>query len=101
MTMARRRHIQYPGARYHVMNRGDQPEAIFRDDEDRQRFLSTPGEACPKTRWQVHADCPMNEKRLPLTIRACCALVNSEMITCTESALTLPGFAINSSCRRY
>lgn len=28
------------------MNRGDQREAIFRDDEDRQRFLATLVEAC-------------------------------------------------------
>jgi len=26
---------------YHVMNRGGQREAIFRDNEDRQRFLAT------------------------------------------------------------
>ena len=39
------------------MNRGDQREDIFRDDEDRQRFLSTLGEACVKTEWQVHAYC--------------------------------------------
>jgi len=39
--MARRLRIQYPGAMYHVMNRGDQREAIFRDTEDRQRFLAT------------------------------------------------------------
>ena len=45
---------------YHVMNRGDQREAIFRDDEDRQRFLATLGEACQKTEWQVHAYCLMN-----------------------------------------
>ena len=47
--MARRLRIQYPGAMYHGMNRGDQREAIFRNDEDRQRFLSTLGEACLKT----------------------------------------------------
>ena len=45
---------------YHVMNRGDQREVIFRDDEDRQRFLSTLGEACRKTEWQVHAYCLMS-----------------------------------------
>ena len=44
---------------YHVMNRGDQREDIFRDDEDRQKFLSTLGEACGKTEWQVHAYCLM------------------------------------------
>jgi REP element-mobilizing transposase RayT len=45
---------------YHAMNRGDQREAIFRDDQDRQKFLSTLGEACQKTEWQVHAYCLMS-----------------------------------------
>jgi len=31
------------------MNRGDRREPIFRDDEDRQKFLATLGEACVKT----------------------------------------------------
>jgi hypothetical protein len=30
--MPRKLRIQYPGAMYHVMNRGDQREAIFGDD---------------------------------------------------------------------
>ena len=34
-------------------------EDIFRDDEDRRRFLVALGEACAKTRWQVHAWCLM------------------------------------------
>jgi putative transposase len=55
--MARKLRIQYPGAIYHVMNRGDRREAIFADDEDRERLLQTLGEACQKTRWQVHAYC--------------------------------------------
>ena len=42
------------------MNRGDQREALFKDDEDRQKFLATLGEACEKTEWQVHADCLMS-----------------------------------------
>ena len=57
--MPRKLRIQYPGAIYHVINRGDQREDIFRDDEDRQRFLTTLGEACEKTDWQVHAYCLM------------------------------------------
>ena len=51
--MSRKLRIEYPGAMYHVMNRGDQREDIFQDDEDRQRFLSTLGEACAKTGWQM------------------------------------------------
>jgi len=57
--MARKLRIEYPGAIYHVMNRGDRREAIFRDDEDRKLFLATLAEACGKTGWQVHALCLM------------------------------------------
>ncbi len=57
--MARKLRIRYSGAMYHVMNRGDRREAIFDDDPDRHRFLSTLGETCAKTDWQVHAFCLM------------------------------------------
>ena len=57
--MARKLRIQYPGAIYHVMTRGDRRAAIFGDDEDRQRLLEMLTEACEKTGWQVHADCLM------------------------------------------
>jgi REP-associated tyrosine transposase len=58
--VSRKLRIQYPGAIYHLMNRGDQREAIFRDDADRQKLLGTLGEACLKTEWQVHAYCLMS-----------------------------------------
>jgi len=41
--MARKLRVEYPGAVYHVMNRGDRREPIFRDDEDRQQVISTLG----------------------------------------------------------
>ena len=53
--MPRALRIEYPGAIYHVMNRGDRREPIFNDDLDRKRFVATLGEACAKTDWQVHA----------------------------------------------
>src|SRR5213596_2431041 len=52
--------MQYPGAIYHLMNRGDRRESIFKDDADRTRFLETLGQCCTKTEWQVHAWCLMN-----------------------------------------
>jgi REP element-mobilizing transposase RayT len=58
--MPRPLRLEYPGAIYHVMNRGDRREPIFKDDRDRQRFLATLGEACVKTQWQVHAYCLMH-----------------------------------------
>jgi hypothetical protein len=53
-SMARKLRVEYPGAIYHLMNRGDRREAIFRDDQDRKRFISTLGEACQKTGWEMH-----------------------------------------------
>ena len=53
--MARKLRVEYPGAIYHVLNRGDRREPIFQDDVDRQRFVETLGEACGKTAWLVHA----------------------------------------------
>src|SRR5216110_1082292 len=58
--MARKLRVQYPGAIYHLMNRGDRREPIFKDDADRRRFLETLGEACARTSWQVHAYCLMS-----------------------------------------
>lgn len=53
--MARKLRVEYPGAIYHLMNRGDRKEVIFLDDRDRRRFLDTLGECCAKTGWLIHA----------------------------------------------
>ena len=57
--MARQLRVEYEGAIYHVMSRGDRKENIFWDDRDRQVFLRTLDETCEKTGWQVHAYCLM------------------------------------------
>ena len=57
--MPRKLRVEYPGAIYHVINRGNQRGNIFKDDHDRQLFLGTLGEACAKTEWQIHAWCLM------------------------------------------
>jgi REP element-mobilizing transposase RayT len=51
--------VEYPGAIYHVMDRGDRREDIFVNDVDRQDLIRTLAEACEKTGWQVHAYCLM------------------------------------------
>jgi putative transposase len=51
--------VEYPGAMYHVMSRGNRGERIFLDEVDRQDFIKTLAEACQKTDWQVHAYCLM------------------------------------------
>src|SRR3974377_2048597 len=57
--MPRQLRLQYPGASYHVMSRGNRREKIFLDDVDRQDFIKTLAEACQKTGWQGHAYCLM------------------------------------------
>ena len=51
--------LEYSGAIYHVLNRGDRREDIFRDEEDREKFLAALSEACTKTEWEVQAYCLM------------------------------------------
>jgi putative transposase len=58
--MARMIRIEYAGATYHVMGRGNQGKAIYADDEDRRRWLETVGEVCEKTGWWIYAYVLMN-----------------------------------------
>jgi len=53
--MPRSLRIEFPGAYYHVMARGNRRETIFHDDDDRRFFLATLSEACAMTGWRVHA----------------------------------------------
>jgi REP element-mobilizing transposase RayT len=53
--MPRSLRLEFPGAFYHVMARGNRRETIFHDDDDRRFFLATLSEACAMTGWQVHA----------------------------------------------
>ena len=53
--MARKTRIEYAGAVYHVMNRGDRGEKVFKDRQDYELFLSTTGQVCKRTGWRIHA----------------------------------------------
>ena len=53
--MARKPRIEFAGAVYHVISRGDRGEAIYQDDEDRRLFLQFLGEVCDRTGWLIHA----------------------------------------------
>ena len=52
--MPRKPRVEYPGACYHIMCRGDRREDVFLEDQDRKVFLSTLGEACGRYGWMVH-----------------------------------------------
>lgn len=53
--MPRSVRIEYPGALYHVMARGNRRDDIFLSDSDREMFLNTLGQTCERTGWRVLA----------------------------------------------
>ena len=53
--MARKPRVEFAGATYHVMCRGNRQEAIFRDENDHERFLDTLGEVSERNGWLIHA----------------------------------------------
>ena len=53
--MARKGEIEFSGALYHVLDRGDRCEPIVGSAADRAAFLRTLGEACARTGWRMHA----------------------------------------------
>lgn len=53
--MARQWRIEYEGAYYHVISRGNEGRDIYGDDDDRMLFLSAIGEMCDRFDIEVHA----------------------------------------------
>jgi REP element-mobilizing transposase RayT len=53
--MGRRPRVEYAGALYHVMCRGNRRESIFEDERDCELFLELLAEACARTGWSVCA----------------------------------------------
>jgi REP element-mobilizing transposase RayT len=58
--MARPWRIQFPDAVYHVTARGNNRQAIFRDDHDRQDFLGLIARGQPRFNLHLFAFCLMN-----------------------------------------
>ena len=57
--MARPLRIQFPGAIYHVTSRGNAGQAIFIDDEGRDRFFDVLSIVVERFNWLCHAYCLM------------------------------------------
>jgi REP-associated tyrosine transposase len=52
--MARPLRLEFPGALYYISGRTRGRAAAFRDDKDREKFLSLLGTIGPEDRWRVH-----------------------------------------------
>jgi REP element-mobilizing transposase RayT len=57
--MARPLRVEFADAVYHVMARGNEGRSVFRDDEDRRRFLDTLAEMVERFGVGLHAYCLM------------------------------------------
>lgn len=57
--MTRPLRIEFPGAVYHVTSRGNAKQAIFIDDEDRDRFFDVLTIVVERFNWLCHAYCLM------------------------------------------
>jgi hypothetical protein len=55
--------VEFAGAAYHLLDRGDHREAIFRDERDREIFLTTPRSGLRTDRLAMVAG--MGNQRLP------------------------------------
>ena len=53
--MARQPRIEFPGAFYHVMSRGDRREPIFETTTTGACFYAPPTECCEKGGWRIYA----------------------------------------------
>jgi putative transposase len=58
--MARPLRIEFSGAVYHITSRGNERKAIFRDDQDRKKFLDTLKDVTLRYNWLCHAYCLMD-----------------------------------------
>lgn len=57
--MARPLRIEYPGAVYHITSRGNEKKPIYKDDQDRENFLSVLDKVNKRYHWHCHAYCLM------------------------------------------
>jgi putative transposase len=53
--MARKLRLEYPGAIYHIINRGNYKSWIFRDAKTRASFQTALFQACERSAWRLHA----------------------------------------------
>lgn len=53
--MARKLRFEYPGALYHILNRGNYRQAIFEEEGARFSFEQTLFETCERCGWILHA----------------------------------------------
>lgn len=62
--MPRKPRLEFPGAIYHINNRGNHQEYTYRDDDDRKLFLKLLETTIQRMNWICHAYCLMGNHYL-------------------------------------
>ena len=57
--MARKPRLYFPGAFYHLLNRGNQRQPIFHDESDYQTLMAALAAASVRYQLRIHAFCLM------------------------------------------
>ena len=70
--MARPLRIEYPGALYHVINRGNAGENIFISSRDKEKFLEYLEKAVDRFGITIHTYCLMTNHALCLAQHKIC-----------------------------
>ena len=58
--MPRTLRIEYPGAVYHILNRGNYRQSVFATEGSKKSFEQTLFESCRKYHWVLHSFCIMS-----------------------------------------
>jgi REP element-mobilizing transposase RayT len=58
--MSRPLRIEFSGAVYHITGRGNARQRIYRNDDDREQFLSVLSHVVARYGWLCHAYCLMD-----------------------------------------
>ena len=87
--MARKPRIQVAGGFFHVTMRGNNREAIYFTDDDRQMFLMTLATVRSRFRWRVHAFCLLgNHYHLLVETREANLAVGMQVLNSSYSHIT-------------
>ena len=93
LAMARRLRIQFGGARYHIINRGNLQHNVFITPGAIRWFEMALGQAASQYRWRVHAYVVMRNHTL---LRMCIPSMNTrsqpeiETVICAELSTLIP-----------
>ena len=73
--MARKLRLEFPGACYHVINRGNYRADLFKTEKTKAAFEACLFEACWKSDWVLHAFVIMRTDRCGRTVSRRAAVV--------------------------